>query len=317
MAIIDIHGHFMPIVNEPWYPASVDEAGMLKMGNRPAMKVNPGLLDLSKQVEAMEKLGVSFRILHPAPQSILYNLSADESIRFCRAFNDKMAEEVKKYPKYFAATANLPMMSTEAAVAELTRCVQELGMKGAQIGSNIMGKELDDPSLIPFWEKVVELDVPILMHSTNPAGGERLRDFYLANMIGNRFEVTLASCRLIFGGIMDRFPTLKIIVGQGGGYLPYAAGRMDHAWRVEEAPKKNVKVPPSTYIPKFYYDSITQRESEFHYLVSQVGLDQVAVGMDAPYDMGDPNPNETVVKWLNDDAKLERLNNTARRLFKL
>ena len=131
MAIIDIHGHFMPIVNEPWYPASVDEAGMLKMGNRPAMKVNPGLLDLSKQVEAMEKLGVSFRILHPAPQSILYNLSADESIRFCRAFNDKMAEEVKKYPRYFAATANLPMMSTEAAVAELTRCVQELGMKGA------------------------------------------------------------------------------------------------------------------------------------------------------------------------------------------
>lgn len=317
MGLIDIHGHFMPIVDEPWYPITVENGHVGAFG-RPAWKVNPGLTDLSKQVESMDELGISFRILHPSPHALAFDQPYEEFARFCKACNDKMAEDIKEYPKYFAGTATLPMMNPKAAADELKRAVEVLGLKGAQIGSNIMGVELDDPTLIPFWQTVSDLDVTILMHSTNAAGAERLQEFYLGNMIGNRFEVTLASCRLIFGGTMDRFPDLKIVVGQGGGYLPYAAGRMDHAWRNEEAPKKNVKVPPSTYIPRFYYDSITQRESEFHYLISQVGWDRVAVGMDAPYDMGDPNPNETVVKWVNNDQeKLDKLNATAKHLYKL
>lgn len=317
MGMIDIHGHYMPLVNEPWFPVTKGEDGTLRVAGRPPQKVNPGLTDLSKQVESMRELGFDFRILNPAPQAIMYATGAEDYARFCRAVNDLMAAEVAKYPKYFAATASIPLQSVDLAVAELTRAVKDLGMKGAQIGSNVNGKDLDDPSLAPFWKAVSDLDCVILMHSNNPAGGERLKDYYLANMIGNRFEVTLAACRLIFSGTMDRFPNLKIVAGQGGGYLPYAAGRMDHAWRAEEAPKKNVKVPPSTYIPRFYFDSITQRESEFDYLVSQVGLDRVAIGTDAPFDMGDPDPNKTVLTWLHDDRSKETLRETAKRLFSL
>lgn len=317
MGMIDIHGHYMPLVNEPWFPITKGQDGTLRVAGRPPQKVNPGLTDLSKQVESMKELGIEFRILNPAPQSIMYDSSPEDSLRFCRAVNDLMAAEVAKYPGYFAGMANLPMQSVEMAVAELIRAVKDLGMKGAQIGSNVRGKDLDDPSFIPFWKTVSDLDCTILMHSTNPAGAERLKEYYLANMIGNRFEVTLAACRLIFSGTMDAFPNLKIVVGQGGGYLPYAAGRMDHAWEAEEAPKKNVKVPPSTYIPRFYFDSITQRESEFVYLVSQVGLDRVAIGTDAPFDMGDPDPNKSVMKWLHDDKSKEALRATAKKLFKL
>ena len=317
MGIIDVHGHFMPLLNEPWYPVTKGQDGTLRVAGRAPQKVNPGLTDLSVQVESMKRLGVEFRILNPAPPSILYELSPENGSRFCSACNDLMARETDKYPAFFAGMANLPMQSVDLAVAELTRAIKELGLKGAMIGSNVLGRDLDHPSFVPFWKRVSELDATILMHSTNPAGGERLKDYYLANMIGNRFEVTLAACRLIFSGTMDAFPNLKIIVGQGGGYLPYAAGRMDHAWEVEEAPKKNVKVHPSTYIAKFYFDSITQRQSEFVYLVSQVGLNRVAVGTDAPYDMGDPDPNKTVVKWLRDDRSVEALNATARALFKL
>lgn len=317
MGMIDIHGHYMPLVNEPWFPVAKGDDGTLRVAGRPPQKVNPGLTDLSQQVESMKQLGFEFRVLNPAPQAIMYSTPPEDAARFCRSVNDLMAAEVAKYPGYFAAMANIPMQSVDLAVAELLRAVKELGMKGAQIGSNVNGKDLDDPSFEPFWKTVSDLDCVILMHSNNPAGGERMKDYYLANMIGNRFEVTLAACRLIFSGTMDRFPNLKVVVGQGGGYLPYAAGRMDHAWRAEEAPKKNVKVPPSTYIPRFYFDSITQRESEFNYLASQVGLDRVAIGTDAPFDMGDPDPNKSVMTWLIDDASKVALRATAKKLFRL
>jgi aminocarboxymuconate-semialdehyde decarboxylase len=177
------------------------------------------------------------------------------------------------------------MQDPKAAADELTRAMSKLGLRGAMFASNIMGKNLDDPSFAPLWAAAEELGAFMFIHPNNVAGAERMRSYYLVNLIGNPLDTTIAAACLVFGGVMDRHPKLKVCLAHAGGFMPYQAGRWIHGWRVRPEPKKNVPQEPATIIGRFFYDTIAHSDPSLAFLVAQAGAGRVMLGSDYPYDM--------------------------------
>ena len=151
--------------------------------------------------------------------------------------------------------------------------------------SNIMGKNLDDPSFEPIWATAEELDAFIFIHPNNVAGADRLKSYYLQNLIGNPLDTTIAAACLLFGGVLDRHPKLKIVLAHGGGFTPYQAARWEHGWKVRPEPKKNVPKQPTGVAKRFMYDTILHSDKTLESLIGLVGSDHVLLGSDYPYDM--------------------------------
>jgi aminocarboxymuconate-semialdehyde decarboxylase len=188
--------------------------------------------------------------------------------------------------------------------AELKRAVNELGMRGAMIGSNIVGKNLDDPSLAPVWAAAEELGVFMIIHPANVAGADRLRSYYLQNLIGNPLDTTIAAACLVFGGVMERHPKLNVLLVHGGGFVPYQAGRWAHGWHVRPEPKTNVEKSPEPLIDRFYYDTILHAKPQLEFLVASAGAPHVLLGSDYPYDMGTGECVRQVdALWIDDSEK--------------
>ena len=154
------------------------------------------------------------------------------------------------------------------------------------IGSNVQGKNLDDPALEPLWATAAELDALILIHPYNVAGADRLRSYYLNNLIGNPLDTTIAAACLVFGGVLERHPKLKVLLVHGGGFVPYQAGRWVHGWKVRPEPQVHLKQSPEPWIDRFYYDTILHAKPQLEFLVESVGASRVLLGSDYPYDMG-------------------------------
>jgi aminocarboxymuconate-semialdehyde decarboxylase len=197
-----------------------------------------------------------------------------------------MARHIAAHPTRFMGIATLPMQAPEKAADELKRAVTKLGLRGTMFASNIMGKNLDDPSFEPVWATAEELGAFIFIHPNNVAGADRLRSYYLTNLIGNPLDTTIAAACLIFGGVMDRFPKLRVCLAHGGGFTPYQAARWEHGWKVRPEPKKNVKTQPVDIAGRFFYDTILHSAAVLEFMIGHVGADRVLLGSDYPYDMG-------------------------------
>jgi aminocarboxymuconate-semialdehyde decarboxylase len=208
--------------------------------------------------------------------------------------NDKLAEIVQKYPDRFAAMATLPLQVPEEALKELNRGAKELGLRGVEIGSHVAKRELDDEAFFPIYEALQDLDLPIFIHPHHVAGLDRLLEYYLNNLIGNPLDTTIAAANLIFGGVLEKYPRLKIILAHAGGQLPYIIGRMEHGYQVRPECKDKVRQSPMAFFKNFYFDIITHNPDALRYLIRIAGSDHVLLGSDYPYDMGDPNPVQTV-----------------------
>src|SRR5262249_40695068 len=183
------------------------------------------------------------------------------------------------------------------AVSELTHCVKTLGLRGVEINPSVNGMDLTDPrlSLEKFFAKAQELDVVIFMHPIGFTHGERLLDHYFNNVIGNPLETTVAASHLIFDGVMERHPKLKIVLPHAGGYLAHYWARMDHGWRARPDCRGSIKKrKPSSYLEKFYFDTITFDRTMLRQLVERFGAEHVLLGTDYPYDMGMEHPVEFI-----------------------
>ena len=178
------------------------------------------------------------------------------------------------------------MQAPEKAADELRRAMTKLGLHGAMIGSNVSGKNLDDPSFEPVWATAAELDAFMVIHPGNVAGADRLRSYYLGNLIGNPLDTTIAAACLIFGGVLERYPKLDFVMVHAGGFIPYQGGRWVHGWQVRPEPKVHLKHSPQRYLDRLRYDTITHTKAPLEFLVGSAGADRVFLGSDYPYDMG-------------------------------
>ena len=183
-----------------------------------------------------------------------------------------------------------------AAVAELERCVDELGFRGLEIATNVEGEELSSPRLEPFWAAVEQQNVVVFIHPIGFTQPERLTEHYFFNVIGHPIENTLAIANLIFGGVMERHPGLKIVMAHGGGFLPAYAGRMDHAYHAREDVRQGLPKPPGEYLRQFHFDSVVFETDQLRFLIEKYGVDRLLVGTDYPYDMGEVDPIGFVAK---------------------
>jgi aminocarboxymuconate-semialdehyde decarboxylase len=177
------------------------------------------------------------------------------------------------------------MGQPKAAADELRRVITKLGFKGAMFASNFMGKNLDDPGFEPLWATAQELGAFMFVHPNNVAGADRLKSYYLTNLIGNPLDTTIAAASLYFGGVMDRYPKLKVMLAHGGGFTPYQAPRWEHGWKVRPEPKKNIKTQPKNIAGRFIYDTILHSDKTLEAMIGLVGVDKVMLGSDYPYDM--------------------------------
>jgi aminocarboxymuconate-semialdehyde decarboxylase len=193
------------------------------------------------------------------------------------------------------------------AAAELERVVSRLGFRGAEIASNINGRYLDDPALEPFWQAAQALDAVIFIHPNQVVGAERMKDYNLTNLIGNPTDTSLAVAKLIFSGVLERFPRLALLLAHAGGFLPYTWGRLDRGYAIQNSGTRKCSKPPSDYVKLLYFDTITHSPMALQYLIGNFGAERVLLGSDYPYDMGDPEPLTSLSSSNLDQAQMRQV----------
>ena len=266
-----------------------DQFGTLDVAGSVYRHFPRGGWDLDRRFRDMAAAKVDMQVLSVCPQTFLYAQPPALAAAFARIQNEQLAKLVKTHPGRFQGIATVPMQAPQQAADELRHAMTVLGLRGMQIGSNIAGKNLDDPELEPVWAAAAELGAFILLHPINVAGMDRLGSYYLNNLIGNPLDTTIAAACLVFSGVLERHPSLKICLAHGGGFVPYQAGRFVHGWHVRAEPKKKLPKPPTNSLQRFYFDTIVHSKEVLEFLVGNAGADRVLLGSDYPFDMGTPD----------------------------
>ncbi len=298
---VDIHCHYLNAevaarVGKP--PPDADY--LIKFSNEQTRQVNmkqvqergPKLTDIAVRLKDMDRMGIDVQAVSPAPHQTYYWTDAGMGQELARQVNERLAEIVAQHPDRFVGLGTVPLQDVSLAVQELTHCVKTLGLRGVEINPSVRGMDLTDSrlSLEKFFEKAAELDVVLFMHPIGFTHGERLMDHYFSNVIGNPLETTVAASHLIFDGVMERHPKLKIVLPHAGGYLAHYWARMDHAFKARPDCRVSIKRKPSSYLEKFYFDTITFDRGMLEHLVERFGAGHVLLGTDYPYDMGMEHP---------------------------
>jgi aminocarboxymuconate-semialdehyde decarboxylase len=238
----------------------------------------------------LDAMGIDLQLVMPPPNQCLYTVPLDIAVEGSRLVNDGLAEYVAGKPDRFVALGTVPLADGAEAAKELERCMSKLGMKGVEILTNVAGKELSDPAYAPFWAKAEALGALVVIHPNGFTHAERFRRFYFNNVIGNPLETTIALHYLIFDGVLERHPNLKILAVHGGGYLPAYSGRIDHAWGARSDSHGNLPHPPTSYLKKIYFDTVVFTPHQLAELVRLYGADRIIMGTDYPFDMADFDP---------------------------
>lgn len=310
--LVDVHCHFVPrdfLETFPGFRLVPDTTWpeMLYHDARPLGPVIPRLTDAAVLREDMERFGVDVRAICTASWLFCYWADPVLGERFARALNDRLAAEAADAPDRLVALATVPLQDTDRAVAELERAVRELGMRGVTVGTNVGGRYFDDAQLFPFLEAARDLDVTVFCHPDAVAGEERLGPYKLVQMLGNPHEAAIALVRTLLGGVLERLPGLRLVFPQAGGSLPALLGRIDHAWKVRVEASSNTTVPPSEYVRRCYFDSITHGPEPLEILLRHVPAERILLGSDYPWDMGEPVPAGSVRALDIDDGAKRRI----------
>ncbi len=296
---IDVHAHMLPdetmkrlgTESPRVAPKLIDRSdGTIDMeiAGRLVQRPMPrAIFDLDLRLRDMDANGIDMQAVCTTVQTFFYDQEPALGAACGSVQNDGIAAVVKRHPDRFLGLATLPLQSPQAAADELRRAVRSLGLRGAQIGSNVNGSNLDDPALEPVWAMAHELKAFILVH---PHGdilpGDRLKSYYMRNFVGLPFETTMAGAALVFGGVIERWPDITFCLCHGGGFLPYQAGRFLHAWQVRAEPKAHLRGSPEASIGRLHYNSITHSARALEFLLDAAGPERVLLGSDYPFDMG-------------------------------
>jgi aminocarboxymuconate-semialdehyde decarboxylase len=248
--------------------------------------------DVSERVAKMDAMGVDVQVLSASlVHQGLEWADAHTGLRLARTTNDWIAKAVASAPTRFIGLGTLPLHVPPLAVAELERCLRELGLKGVAISTTAAGLELGDSALRPFWAKAEELGAVVYIH---PGGNRdaRFKRFHLWNSVGQAFEEAMAISSLMYDGVLESFPKLKICISHGGGYMPYYMGRIDRNYAEKANTRVNMTKPPIDYLRMLYFDSCVYERPVLQHLVDKVGAERVVLGSDYP--VGEVKPIEFV-----------------------
>lgn len=296
-ATFDIHAHILeketisalnkalPDVEVSLTPID-DESAVLSVSGVAYKPFPRGGWDVARRLADMERYGFDKQLLAVSPQTVMYDKAADVALTASRIQNDAIAARVAAMPDKFLGLATVPLHAPDMAAAELERAMKGGGIVGAMLGTNIEGKNLDWEELEPFWAKAQDLGAVLLLHPLKVAGIDRQRSFYLQNFIGNPLDTTIAAACLVFGGVLERYPALKVLLSHGGGFTPYQQARWIHGWAERAEAKVRLKGEPGPSIDRLLFDTILHGVEPLQFLVDLVGAERVMLGTDYPFDMG-------------------------------
>ena len=273
------------------------------------------MTDTRERIRHLDQCEIDIQVLSTWIDMFGYDLPEDVAVSYHTRMNEGLAEAVDAYPRRFRFLASVPLPWGAAAADVLRDAVTRLGAVGAMIGTNVGGRNLDDARLEPLWAASEKLGCPVELHPVHVAGAERLGDYQLENFLGNPFDTTVAAASLIFGGVLDRHPRLDVILVHGGGYLPYAVGRMTHG-RLARGVARDLHREPVDYLDRFHYDTIVYDRRLLTALRGLVGSERIVLGSDYPFDMEPADIVATARAALGEDA-LHVLAANARRLLAL
>ena len=278
----------------------------------------PKLTSVELRLKDMDAMGIDVQLMSPTSTQHYYWADHDLARAIVCTTNERIAETCARHPDRLVALGNIALQHPDLAIEQLVHCLHALGMKGVEISSTVNGRELDDPLFETFWAKAEELGAVVFLHPFGTSLGERVNRFYLQNVIGQPIETTIALSHLIFGGVLDRYPGLKLLAAHGGGYLPSYIGRSNHAWQARPD-SHTMRHIPVEYLRRIYFDTLVYEPEGLRHLVNAVGASQVMVGTDYPFDMGSYDPHGLVdsLADLSDAQRAALLGGNALRLLGL
>lgn len=326
---VDIHSHVAIAAAAKYMEPHIDlmRIAMVKHSNDETRKVNiqqdkdrlpVAMSDVADRLLVLDKQGIDMQVVAPPPPQCYYQSPIEHAVKGTQILNDGIAQWIEPYPQRFAGLGSVPLQDPAAAVAELERCMKDLKFKGVMILTNVDGEEVAAPRFEPFWQKAEELGALVMIHPNGFTEGDRLHEYYFSNVFGNPLETSLALHYLIFNGVMERLPELKVLGVHGGGFLPSYSGRIDHAWGARRDCNAGLPKAPTEYLRKMYFDSVVFSHHQLEYLVNVFGDSNIVMGSDYPFDMADYDPVEHIAtSALNDKAKANVAGENAIRMLNL
>ena len=329
MKAIDVHHHYVPkqLIEETKRHGGTLGVALTEVSGSYALsfdgskphRLQPPIFDVDGHIAVMDQGQVNMATLEANTNSLGYRLNGEQGEGWCNLYNDCINELVKARPDRFVGMATVPLQDAARAANVLEHAIVDLKFRGAFIGTNVNGQYFNIKDFDPFWAKAQELDILIVMHPEHIAGAERMTEFGLNAVCGNPADSTLSLGYMLFGGLFDRFPNLKLCALHGGGFLPYQLGRFDKEFTTgkKTRPAQSSKAP-SAYLRNLYFDTLVYDVDTLEYLKAKVGGDKLMLGTDYPYTLGDWLGVEKIhALKCSDTEKDAILEGNARRLLKL
>lgn len=323
MLTVDIHTHILP-ENIPNFRERFGYGGFIRLDHHKPCCARMMMDDkFFREVEdncwsaeaRMKECGeqhVDVQVLSTVPVMFSYWAKPDDTLEVAKFLNDHIAEIVDRYPKRFIGLGTVPMQAPEMAIQELERC-KEIGLKGIEIGSHINDWNLNDPNIFPVFEACQDLDMAVFVHPWDMMSKNKMERYWLPWLVGMPAETSLAICSMIFGGVFERLPNLRVAFAHGGGSFPATIGRIEHGFNVRPdlcAIDNNVN--PKEYLGKFWLDSLVHDQTMLDYVVNLMGADKIALGTDYPFPLGELEPGQLIHSMnYSDEVKAKLLHQAA------
>ena len=285
-----------------------DQSAMLKKDGVAFRKVDCNCWNHQKRIQECDSTSVDVQVLSTIPALFSYWAKDDEGLALSRFLNDHISEVVRKTPNRFIGLGTIPMQNTDLAIEEMDRIVNELKFPGIEIGSNVNNENLSEKEFHPIFEHAEKIGCSIFIHPWDMMGQDDMQKYWLPWLVGMPAETSRAICSIIFGGILDKYPALKIAFAHGGGAFPFTIGRIDHGFHVRPdlCAIDNEKLP-SSYLKHFYVDSLVHNETALSFLINRLGENQIALGSDYPFPLGEHHPGNLIEGMELSDATKQRL----------
>jgi aminocarboxymuconate-semialdehyde decarboxylase len=344
---IDIHTHILPHEWED-FDAKFGYGGFIRLdhykpccakmmqGQRVFREITDNCWDPARRMEECDRAGVTMQVLSTVPVMFSYWAKPADALVVSRILNDHIAGIVRDHPTRFAGLGTVPLQDPDLACRELERCMGDLGLRGVQIGTHIDANRftsradlwnLDETAIEPFWAAAERLGAAVFVHPWDMMGKDRMPRYWLPWLVGMPAEASLAICSVIFGGVLDRYPRLRIAFAHGGGAFPSSIGRIEHGHRVRpDLCAVNCPTSPRDYLrrsdgtpARFFVDSLVHDAAVLRYLIDLMGPTRIALGSDYPFPLGESEPGQLIRSMadLSEENREQLLNKTAREFLRL